>query len=54
MQQLANIKTRVDALPLAASLPVLLGVNTLALLALDATHAIPGWIKTAASLLLLF
>ena len=54
MQQLANVKTKIDAMPLSLGLPLLLGANTLALLTLEATHAIPGWIKTAASLFLLF
>ncbi|HVR43848.1 MAG TPA: hypothetical protein VMS56_10445 [Thermoanaerobaculia bacterium] len=54
MEQLANVKTRIEALPLSLGLPLLLAVNTLALLVLDANHAIPGWIKTTASLLLLF
>lgn len=54
MQQIANVKTKIDAVPVSLGVPLLLGVNTLALLALDATHAIPSWIKTAASLFLLF
>ncbi|HUP65331.1 MAG TPA: hypothetical protein VM557_08630 [Thermoanaerobaculia bacterium] len=54
MQQLVNVKTKIETLPLSSALPLLLGVNTLALAALDAGHAIPGWIRTAASLFLLF
>lgn len=54
MQQFANVKTKIDAVPVSLGLPLLLGVNTLALLTLEATHALPGWIKTAASLFLLF
>jgi hypothetical protein len=54
MQQLANVKTKIDAVPHVLGLPLLLGVNTFALLTLEATHSIPGWIKTAASLFLLF
>ncbi len=54
MQQLANVKTKIDAVPVSLGLPLLLGVNTLAILTLEATHALPSWIKTAASLFLLF
>ena len=54
MQQLANVKTKVESLPLSLALPVVLAANTLALLILEANHAIPGWIKSAASLFLLF
>lgn len=54
MQTIANVKNRVEALPLSAGLPLLLGINTLALLLLDVHHAIPGWVKTAASVFLLF
>jgi hypothetical protein len=55
MQQFAHVvKAKVEGFPVSLSLPFLLGINTLALLALDANHAIPGWIKSAASLFLLF
>lgn len=54
MQTLANVKSRFEALPLTTGLPALLAINTFALLVLDATQTIPGWIKTAASLFLLF
>ncbi|MGH9456851.1 MAG: hypothetical protein ACRD2J_04340 [Thermoanaerobaculia bacterium] len=50
----ANAKTKVEAVPLSFALPVVLALNTLALLLLEAHHAVPGWIKNAASLLLLF
>lgn len=55
MQQIAHaVKAKVEGFPVSLSLPFLLGINTLALLALDANHAIPGWVKSAASLFLLF
>ena len=54
MQTIAYVKTKIEALPLSTGLPILLGINTLALLVLDAHYAVPGWIKTAASVFLLF
>lgn len=54
MQQLAHVKAKVEALPVSLGLPFLLAANTVGLLVLDANHAIPSWIKSAATLFLLF
>ena len=50
-----NTRTKVESLlSVQVLLPAMLGVNTLALLALDRLGAFPDWIKTAAALFLAF
>jgi len=48
-------RTKAESLlSLQVLLPAMLGVNTLALIALDRLGAFPDWIKTAAALFLAF
>ena len=47
-------ETRSQALQLPYALPMLLAVNTFALLALDRVGGIPDWIKSAVALFLAF
>ncbi|HUF16658.1 MAG TPA: hypothetical protein VMS12_01300 [Thermoanaerobaculia bacterium] len=55
MRQIANIKPAIDTvLGVNHALPVLLGVNTLVLMALERAQAIPSWVKLAAALFLEF
>ena len=46
--------TRSNAISVQYALPMLLAVNTFALLAIDQLGGIPDWIKSAAALLLSF
>lgn len=50
----AAARTRAELLTSGYTLPMLLGVNTLVLLALDQLGGIPSWIKAAATLFLAF
>ena len=55
MRQIANIKPALDTtLNLNHALPVLLGVNTILLVALDRAQVIPSWVKLAAAMFLEF
>lgn len=55
MRQIANIKPAEDtALSLNYALPMLLGVNTVLLVALDKAQLIPSWVKLAAAMFLEF
>lgn len=48
-------RTKIESLlSIQVLLPAMLGVNTLALVALDRLGAFPDWIKTAAALFLAF
>lgn len=47
-------RTKVELLTSTYTLPMLLGVNTLVLLAVDQLGGIPSWIKAAATLFLAF
>ena len=47
-------ETRSPALQLSSALPMLLAVNTFALLAFDRLGGIPDWIKSAVALFLAF
>jgi hypothetical protein len=47
-------ETRSTAISVQYALPMLLAVNTFALLAIDQLGGIPDWIKSAAALLLSF
>ena len=47
-------ETRSNAISVQYALPMLLAVNTFALLAIDQLGGIPDWIKSAAALLLSF
>jgi hypothetical protein len=47
-------QTRSNAISVQYALPMLLAVNTFALLAIDQLGGIPDWIKSAAALLLSF
>jgi hypothetical protein len=47
-------RTKIELLSVQVLLPAMLGVNTLALVALDRLGAFPDWIKTAAALFLAF
>ena len=47
-------ETRSNAISVQYALPMLLAVNTFALLAIDQLGGIPNWIKSAAALLLSF
>ncbi|HEX7190052.1 MAG TPA: hypothetical protein VF381_00640 [Thermoanaerobaculia bacterium] len=50
-----NTRTKIESfLSIQVLLPAMLGVNTLALVALDRLGAFPDWIKTAAALFLAF
>ncbi|MEA2237180.1 MAG: hypothetical protein QOC81_1904 [Thermoanaerobaculia bacterium] len=46
--------TRSNAISVQYALPMLLAVNTFALLAIDQLGGIPDWIKSAVALLLSF
>jgi hypothetical protein len=55
MRQIANIKSAAVTVPgVNYAFPVLLGVNTLVLMALERAQAIPSWVKLAAALFLEF
>jgi hypothetical protein len=47
-------QTRSNAISVQYALPMLLAVNTFALLAIDQLGGFPDWIKSAAALLLSF
>lgn len=47
-------ETRSNAISVQYALPMLLAVNTFALLAINQLGGIPDWIKSAAALLLSF
>jgi hypothetical protein len=47
-------QTRSTAVSLPSALPVMLALNTFALLALEQLGSIPTWIKSAAALFLSF
>ncbi|MEA2164621.1 MAG: hypothetical protein QOK37_2748 [Thermoanaerobaculia bacterium] len=47
-------QTRSNAISVQYALPMLLAVNTFALLAINQLGGIPDWIKSAAALLLSF
>ena len=47
-------ETRSQAAQFSAALPMLLGVNTFALLALERLGGIPQWIKSAVAVFLAF
>jgi hypothetical protein len=47
-------ETRSQAIQLSAVLPMLLAINTFALLAIDRLGGIPQWIKSAVALFLAF
>jgi hypothetical protein len=47
-------ETRSNAISVQYALPMLLAVNTFALLAIDQLGGIPNWIKSATALLLSF
>lgn len=50
-----NTRTKIESLlSIQVLLPAMLGVNTLALVALDRLGAFPDWIKTVAALFLAF
>ena len=49
-----NVQTRTNAVSLPNALPVLLALNTCALLALEQLGGIPTWIKSAVALFLSF
>jgi len=53
---MSNVRAKLESKSLAmgAVLPTLLGVNVMALFALDLQNGIPQWIKLAASLFLQF
>ena len=55
MRQVANVKPALDtAVNMNYALPVLLGVNTILLVALDRAQVIPSWVKLAAAMFLEF
>lgn len=55
MNNIATTRTKTVALlSIQVLLPAMLGVNTLALVALERLGAFPDWIKTAAALFLSF
>ncbi|HXH92495.1 MAG TPA: hypothetical protein VNN25_13015 [Thermoanaerobaculia bacterium] len=47
-------ETRSNAISVQYALPMLLAINTFALLAIDQLGGIPAWIKSAAALFLSF
>jgi hypothetical protein len=47
-------ETRSNAMASSYALPMLLGINTFALLALDRLGQIPSWLKSAVALFLAF
>jgi hypothetical protein len=47
-------ETRSNAISVQYALPMLLAINTFALLAIDQLGGIPDWIKSAAALFLSF
>lgn len=47
-------ETRTNAISAQYALPMLLAINTFALLAIDQLGGIPAWIKSAAALFLSF
>jgi hypothetical protein len=47
-------ETRSNAISIQYALPMLLAINTFALLAIDQLGGIPDWIKSAAALFLSF
>ena len=47
-------ESRIQAVPMSAMLPMILAVNTTALLALERLGGIPNWIKSAVALFLSF
>ncbi len=47
-------QTRSNAISVQYALPMLLAINTFALLAIDQLGGIPNWIKSAAALFLAF
>jgi len=55
MNNIATTRTKIESLlSTQVLLPAMLGVNTMALVALDRLSAFPDWIKTAAALFLAF
>ncbi|HEY2092633.1 MAG TPA: hypothetical protein VGJ81_12135 [Thermoanaerobaculia bacterium] len=55
MNNIATTRTKIESLlSVQVLLPAMLGVNTLALVALDRLGAFPDWIKTIAALFLAF
>jgi hypothetical protein len=55
MNNIATTRTKIESLlSIQVLLPAMLGVNTLALVALDRLGAFPDWIKTVAALFLAF
>jgi hypothetical protein len=55
MNNIATTRTKIESLlSVQVLLPAMLGVNTLALVALDRLGAFPDWIKTVAALFLAF
>ena len=55
MRHIANIKPADETtLSLSQALPLLLGVNTVLLVALDRAQLIPSWVKLAAAMFLEF
>ncbi|HEY5610210.1 MAG TPA: hypothetical protein VIL97_03305 [Thermoanaerobaculia bacterium] len=53
-QRAAAVKSRVEAIPATYGLPIVLTVNTAALVALDRLGAFPAWMKAAAAVFLAF
>lgn len=54
MKSLADTRTNAAAASMSTALPMLLAVNTFALLAIDRLGGIPTWIKSAVALFLQF
>lgn len=54
MKSLAETRTTAAAATMSSILPVLLAVNTFALLTIDRLGGIPNWIKSAVALFLQF
>jgi hypothetical protein len=55
MNNIATTRTKIESLlSVQVLLPAMLGVNMLALVALDRLGAFPDWIKTVAALFLAF
>jgi hypothetical protein len=48
------VQTRSQAMSISAMLPLILAINTTALLALERLGGIPSWIKSAVALFLSF
>jgi hypothetical protein len=54
MNNIAQTRTKIESVSVPYALPMLLAVNTFALLALEQLGGIPSWIKSAVAVFLAF